>query len=208
MSPIRRINRPKPLLVVLSAPSGAGKSTIVDLLLKANRNFCKSISATTRPRRRGEREGRHYFFLSPDEFRNKAQRGEFIETAKVFNEYYGTPKDFVLAAEAKGRTVLFDIDVLGGMAIKKWRRDAVLIFILPPGRNELERRLRTRKTESRAQRELRLSRALKEIGYWTKYDYVVCNDKLEQTVNLVKSIIEAESQRSSRIAATELEWKR
>lgn len=208
MSPTRRINRQRPLLVVLSAPSGAGKSTIVDLLLKGNRKFCKSISATTRKKRAGEREGRHYFFLSHEEFRNKRQRGEFIETAKVFNEYYGTPRDFVLAAEARGRTVIFDIDVLGGMAIKKWRKDAVLIFILPPGRKELERRLRTRKTESKAERELRLSRALKEIGYWTKYDYVVCNDKLEQTVSLVENIIKAESQRSGRIAATELEWER
>lgn len=208
MSSIRRINRPRPLLVVLSAPSGAGKSTIVDLLVKSKRRYCKSISATTRAPRTGEREGRHYFFLKPEEFRNKRQRGEFIETAKVFNEYYGTPKDFVLEMEAKGRTVIFDIDVQGGMAIKRWRKDAVLIFILPPSLKELRRRLRTRKTENAAAQELRLSRALKEIEYWTKYDYVVCNDKLGETVTLVESIVRAESQRSGRIATDELEWER
>ncbi len=208
MSRPRRINRHRPLLVVLSAPSGAGKSTIVDLLVKGNRHYCKSISATTRSSRRGERRGRDYFFLTETEFRNKARQGEFIEMAKVFREYYGTPKDYVLSAEAKGKTVLFDIDVQGGMSVKKWRRDAVLIFIVPPSLKELQRRLRDRKTETKEAQKLRLARALKEIGYWTKYDYVVCNDNLEQCVSLVESIIEAESQRSSRIETSDLEWER
>jgi guanylate kinase len=192
--------------VVFSAPSGTGKSTIVRELLRRNRKFCQSVSATTRPRRRGERNGRDYFFLTAEQFRNKAQRCEFIETVEVFDGFYGTPKDFVLRAVAGGKTVLFDIDVKGGMAIRKWRKDAVLIFLAPPGLAALKRRLRGRKSESEASLKLRLSRALKEIRYWSKYDYVVCNDKLAETVQLIEMIIRAESQRSTRIQAADLDF--
>ncbi|MCK4856999.1 MAG: guanylate kinase [candidate division Zixibacteria bacterium] len=199
----RRINRPKPLLVVFSAPSGAGKSTIVDLLARGNRSFCKSISATTRPRRKGERGGRHYFFLSREEFRSKQRRKKFIETAEVFGEWYGTPRGYVLHAEAAGKTVLFDIDIQGGMAVKKWRRDAVLIFVLPPSIPILRQRLRRRESETAAAIELRLACALKEIKYWSKYDYVVVNDELDETVALISKIIRAESQRTSRLQAAD-----
>lgn len=203
-SNFKSINKKRPLLVVFSAPSGAGKSTIVRELLKSSRTFCKSVSATTRKPRRGEKEGRDYFFLSREQFRNNKKADQFIETAEVFMEWYGTPKDFVLKAEKAGKTVLFDIDVKGGMAVKKWRKDAVLIFILPPSLATLRARLEKRKTESKESLELRLSRALKEIRYWSKYDYVVCNDKLEETMALVKQIIRSESQRSSRMQAADL----
>lgn len=199
-----RINKIRPLLVVFSAPSGAGKSTIVRKLLRGNRKFCKSISATTRPRRKGEREGRDYFFLTDQQFRNKEKRGEFIETAKVFKEWYGTPKDFVQKATAAGKTVLFDIDIKGGVSVKKWRKDAVLIFVLPPSLRSLRQRLAGRRSESEESMELRLSRALKEIRYWSKYDYVVCNDDLDETLALVRQIIRAESQRATRMQAAEL----
>jgi len=199
----KTVNRERPLLVVFSAPSGAGKSTIVDLLVKTDRRFCKSISATTRKRRRGERQGRDYFYLTLEEFWNKKARQKFIETATVFQEWYNTPKQFVLQALARGKTVLFDIDIQGGMAVKKWRKDAVLIFIVPPSLDLLRKRLIGRKSESADQVKLRLGRALKEIKFWSKYDYVVCNDDLAGSVDLIRRIIRAESQRANRFQPTE-----
>jgi len=199
----RFVNRSKPLLVVFSAPSGAGKSTIVNELIKKNRKFCKSISATTRERRKGERNNRDYFFLTEKEFRNKTSKGGFIETAKVFTNLYGTPKDYVLQSLKKGKTVLFDIDIQGGKSIKKWRSDAVLIFILPPDIKTLRQRLTKRKSETKENLELRLSLALKEIRLWSKYDYVVCNDKLNETVEIIEQIIRAESQNSIRFTNTD-----
>ncbi len=197
-SPAKQINAQKPLLVVLSGPSGTGKSTIVRELLKRDRRFCVSISATTRPRRRGEKEGKDYYFLSTEQFRNKSNRGEFIETARVFDHWYGTPKKRVLALVRQNRLVLFDIDVQGGMSIKKWRKDSVLVFVLPPSMSVLRSRLVNRKTESVSESKSRLARALKEIRFWSKYDYVVCNNDLDETVNLVLDIIRAESQNVGR----------
>ncbi|MBK7090767.1 MAG: guanylate kinase [bacterium] len=193
-----KLNSRKPLIVVMSGPSGVGKSSIVEGLLTSHRDFVESVSATTRKRRTGERSGRDYFFLSHAEFRNKKKNREFIETAEIFGEFYGTPKKPVLDALERKRTVLFDIDIAGGQAIKKWCRDAVLIFIMPPSLNVLRKRLVGRKTESESQVKVRLGRALKEMKVWTKYDYVVCNDDLERATALIENIITAESQRVSR----------
>lgn len=195
---LAKLNARKPLIVVLSGPSGVGKSSIVENLLAAHRDFIESVSATTRKRRTGERHGKDYYFLSREDFRNKQRRGEFIETAELFGEMYGTPKKPVLEALQRNRTVLFDIDILGGRAIKRWRKDAVLIFVMPPSLMALRRRLTGRATESESQVKLRLGRALKEMKVWTKYDYVVCNDDLLRSTALVESIIAAESQRTSR----------
>jgi len=195
LSSLKTVNAQKPLLVVLSGPSGTGKSTIVAELLKRDRRFCVSISATTRSKRPTEKEGRDYYFLAAEEFRNKKRRGKFIETASVFEEWYGTPKKPLLEALKHNRLVLFDIDVHGGMSIKKWRKDAVMIFVLPPSMGALRKRLSGRKTESAAEMRLRLARALKEISFWSKYDYVVCNNDLNETVELIRSIIRSESQR-------------
>jgi guanylate kinase len=197
-SNLRGLNRIKPMIVVFSGPSGAGKSTIVDSLLARNRSFVESVSATTRERRRGERDKRDYFFLTHEQFRNKRQNGEFIETVKLFGEYYGTPKDFVESGLKRDKTVVFDIDIRGGRAIKRWRRDAVLIFIMPPSMKMLEQRLRDRRSESDLSLRQRLARSLKEMKNWTKYDYVVCNNDLEQTVTLIDTIIRAESQKVGR----------
>lgn len=199
-----KLNSHKPLIVVMSGPSGVGKSSIVERLLKSHRNFVESVSATTRTRRTGERNGRDYFFLSHEEFRNKKKQREFIETAEIFGEFYGTPKKPVLDALNRCRTVLFDIDIVGGQAIKKWRRDAVLIFIMPPSLNALRQRLVGRRTESESQVKVRLGRALKEMKVWTKYDYVVCNDDLERATALIENIITAESQRVSRSGTIKL----
>lgn len=203
-SNLRRLNKRKPLIVVLSGPSGVGKSTLVERLLQRNRNFVESVSATTRIKRAGERHGRDYFFMTPATFRNKRRRGEFIETARIFDAWYGTPKQAVLNAIAKGRTVLFDIDILGGRAIKRWRQEAILIFVMPPSLAALKRRLLGRKTESSESARKRLGRALKEMKVWTKYDYVVCNDDLEATVALIDQIIRAESQRVTRCGTINL----
>jgi guanylate kinase len=195
LSSPKTVNEQKPLLVVLSGPSGTGKSTIVAELLKRDRRFCASISATTRPKRPAEKEGRDYYFMSATDFRNKKRRGEFIETASVFEEWYGTPKKPLLEALKRNRLVLFDIDVQGGRSIKKWRKDAVLIFVLPPSLSALRKRLTGRKTESQSEMRLRLARALKEISFWSKYDYVVCNNDLDETVELIRTIVRSESQR-------------
>lgn len=200
-SNLRGLNKTKPMIVVLSGPSGTGKSTIVDALRARHGDFVESVSATTRKRRRGESNKRDYFFLTHEQFRNKIQHGEFIETVKLFGEYYGTPKDFVETALQRNKTVLFDIDIRGGRAIKRWRRDAVLIFIMPPSMKVLEQRLKGRKSESDVSLKQRLARSLKEMKNWTKYDYVVCNDDLEQTVTLIDTIIRAESQKVDRCGA-------
>lgn len=178
-----------PKLLVLSAPSGAGKSTICNMLLERNPDFRLSISATTRPPRGSERNGVEYFFLSEGEFFEKVRNQEFIEYAEVHGHYYGTLKSTVEALLREGFTVLFDIDVIGALNIKKQRPEALLIFIRPPSEEELVRRLKNRKTESEAQIQKRLERLPMEYEKARYFDYQVVNDELLSTVERIERLI-------------------
>ncbi len=188
----------KATLVVLSSPSGGGKTTICRKILKKHKDYLYSISATSRKKRRNEKEGKDYFFLSKNQFGRIRKKREFVEWAKVHGEYYGTLKKFVRRAEREGKIALFVLDVQGGMAIKKKYPKSVLIFLLPPSLLELKRRLVGRKTDNVEEVNKRLETALKEIKFWSKYDYVVINKSLGKTVRLVEEIIEAERRKSSR----------
>ena len=188
----------KETLVVLSSPSGAGKTTICQRILKRHKDYIYSVSATTRERRKGEISGKHYFFLSPDQFTQKTKKAEFVEWAWVFGQRYGTLKKFVTRAQKERKVALFVPDVQGGMAFKKKYPQSILIFILPPSFTELKKRLTKRGTEKQEQMKLRLKTALKEIEFWSKYDYVVINKHINQTVDIVEHIIESERFKSDR----------
>ena len=188
----------KEILVVISSPSGGGKTTISERILKRHRTYVRSISATTRKRRKGERQGRDYFFLTEEAFKQKVKRKEFVEWAWVHGHRYGTLKESVKRAEREKKTTLFILDVQGGMAMKRKYPQSVLIFILPPSTEELKRRLLKRGTEHVQEMKDRLKTALKEMDFWSKYDYVVINQKLSQTVDSVEKIIESERLKASR----------
>jgi guanylate kinase len=191
-----------PLLVVISAPSGAGKTTICRELVKRHSNIRMSISATTRPRAKGERSGRDYYFMSRQEFETKMKAGWFVEYAKVYGQYYGTPVSRVEKFLNQNRIVLFDIDTQGGRAVKKAYPDAVTIFILPPSIAELKRRLYGRHRDTQSEIDKRLALALKEIKMRTKYDYTVINSVLDQAISRVESILESESLKSWRFKSS------
>jgi guanylate kinase len=185
-------------LVVLSSPSGGGKTTICEKILGRHRDYVRSISVTTRKRRKGEKQGQDYLFVSEEEFKQKIRRREFVEWAWVHGHRYGTPKRSVRQAQAAGKVAFFVLDVQGGMAMKKLYPDSVLVFILPPSLSELKRRLIRRGTENSLEVKSRLETALKEIDFRSKYDYVVINRSLGQTVESVEEIIRAEKLKSSR----------
>jgi guanylate kinase len=176
-------------LVILSAPSGAGKSTICRLLLERNPDFRVSISATTRAPRKTEKDGVHYFFLSEEEFFRKVKNDEFLEHEEVHGNYYGTLKSSVNALMDKGYTVLFDIDVNGALQIKKQHPDAMLVFIRPPSLEELKRRLRNRQTDDEAEIQHRLERLPLEYAKAALFDYDIVNDDLIATVDQIEQLI-------------------
>jgi len=184
--------------VVLSSPSGAGKTTICRRILKKHRDYIYSVSVTTRERRRVEIPGKHYFFMTEAEFERRLKKREFVEWAWVHNKRYGTLKKYVTKAKKEGKVALFVLDVQGGIALKKKYSESVLIFILPPSFEELKRRLHHRGTENKEEMKQRLLTALKEIKFWSKYDYVVINKNLSQTVKSVERIIQAERLKSTR----------
>jgi guanylate kinase len=188
----------KEILVVLSSPSGGGKTTISERILKRNKDYIRSISATTRKRRKGEKQGKDYTFLTEEAFNQKIKRREFIEWAWVHGHRYGTLKESVKRARRQKKTALFVLDVQGGMAMRRKDPQSVLIFILPPSSGELKRRLLKRGTEQVREMKGRLKTALKEMDFWSKYDYVVINQKLSQTVDSVEKIIESERLKASR----------
>jgi len=174
---------------VISAPSGCGKTTIVDKLLKTVKNLKRSISITTRAPRQGETQSRDYFFISEKAFKKKVEKGSFLEWAKNFGYYYGTPKKNVHSLIKAGHDVVLTIDVKGATQVRKKMPDSVLVFIAPPNLDDLYGRLKKRATDSTKEVSNRLAIAKKEMIYSKKYDYIVINDKLRDAVECVKSII-------------------
>lgn len=178
------------ILVVLSGPSGVGKGTIAKVIAKEP-NFALSISCTTRMPRNGEVDGREYFFITREEFEKKRDEGGFLEYSEHFGNDYGTPRDFVMDKLGK-KDVLLEIDVNGGLNVKKAYKDAVLVMILPPSLEELKHRLKMRNTETDEQIEQRMQRIAYEIGKKDLYDYVVVNDNLDNAIDRVRQIIKNE----------------
>ncbi len=181
----------KNVLFVISGPSGVGKGTIAKKLIERNKNYSLSISCTTRTPREGEMHAREYFFISHDEFKKKIANNGFLEYSNHFDNYYGTPKEFVLD-KLKTNDVLLEIDVNGGLNVKKSYKEAVLIMILPPSLEEVRRRLIKRGTESLEKIESRISRMEFELEQRDRYDYCVVNDKLEDAVIEIEQIIDTE----------------
>lgn len=180
-------------MFVLSSPSGAGKTTIARKLLDADANLRMSVSMTTRRRRPGEVHGQDYFFVQDVEFNEAITKQEFLEWAKVFDHYYGTPKQAVEDSLKAGQDVLFDIDWQGTQQLgQQSRGDLVSVFILPPSWGELERRLVERAQDSHEVVQKRMDKAADEISHWAEYDYVIVNDHLDRALSKVQSILEAE----------------
>lgn len=187
------------LLIVLSSPSGAGKTTISRLLLAADPDIAISVSVTTRPIRPGEVDGRDYHFVEEGEFQRMVDAHEFAEWATVFNHRYGTPAAPVRAAIEAGRDILFDIDWQGTQQLHSaMGDDLVRIFILPPSMPELERRLRSRGTDSDAVIAERMARAAGEISHWAEYDYVLINADRDSCLAQVRAIVAAERLKARR----------
>ncbi len=183
-------------MYVMSSPSGAGKTTITRALLNTNENLVMSVSATTRTRRAGEVHGQDYFFVNTDEFRELIDAGEMLEHAKVFENYYGTPKEPVEQALSEGKDVIFDIDWQGTQQLGEMaREDLVTVFILPPARAELEKRLRHRSRdtrESEADIRGRMSKAADEMSHYSEYDYVIINNDVDTAIRKAQLILDAE----------------
>ena len=192
------------LMYVLSSPSGAGKTTITRALLKQNKDMMISISATTRPRRAGEVEGQDYHFVDIPQFNAMVDDGDILEHAKVFGNYYGTPREPVKKALASGNDVIFDIDWQGTQQLREMARDdLVTVFIVPPSARELENRLRNRSKdtlETDTQIRERMSKANDEMTHYSEYDYVLINQDIEKTIDQAQMILDAERLKRRRLA--------
>ena len=183
-------------MYVMSSPSGAGKTTITRALLENNKDLTISISATTRKRRSGEDHGKDYYFVSTEEFSKMIDNGDMLEHAKVFDNYYGTPRAPIEEALALGKDVIFDIDWQGTQQLAEIaREDLITVFILPPERAALEKRLRNRSRdtlESDTDIRGRMSKAADEMSHYTEYDYVIINDDIDEAIKKAQIIIDAE----------------
>lgn len=189
-------------LIVLSAPSGAGKTTVARHLLLTFPQMIFSVSATTRTMRNGEENGRDYFFLSKDDFRRKIEEGDLVEYEEIFGNYYGTLKSFVADSISRGEFVVFDVDVKGALSLRAaFPDDTLLLFVAPPSMEVLEQRLRSRHTETDEQINTRLSRAEMEMAHQDMFDVVLVNSVLSETLehaeNLIRAQIEGAPQQPS-----------
>lgn len=186
---------PKGLIFILSAPSGAGKTTVLRKVLERRPEFVYSISATTRPPRPGEDAGKDYLFVSTDEFRKGIEEGRFAEWAEVHGHLYGTPEDTLESHTSTGKNVILDIDVQGALQLKQRHPEAILMFLVPPSFQELERRLRGRKTESDEAVKRRLDVAKQELCLQEEYDHIIVNNELERAADDVIMVINQEEAR-------------
>jgi guanylate kinase len=181
------------MMLVLSSPSGAGKSTLTRMLLEVERDIDISVSVTTRPQRPGEVDGRHYQFIQPAQFDALVRQDALLEWAEVFGNRYGTPREPVAAALARGHDVLFDIDWQGTQQLsQKAGKDLVSVFVLPPSATELERRLHTRAQDDEAVIARRMAKAADEMSHWAEYDYVIINHDLDDAFEQLRHILAAE----------------
>ena len=186
-------NKNKGVMLVLSSPSGAGKSSICKSLMSLDKNLSLSISTTTRKKRPNEKFGEDYIFVSIDEFKSMLNKNHFLEHANVFGNYYGTDKSIVESRINNGKDLIFDIDWQGAQQLReKMREDIVSVFILPPSKQELERRLKSRGEDSDEVVKKRMDGASAEITHWAEYDYVVINKNLNDSVKAVLGILKAE----------------
>ncbi|MDH5796026.1 MAG: guanylate kinase [Anaplasmataceae bacterium] len=187
------------MLIIISAPSGTGKTTIVDRILKLDKSIKRSISMTTRPMRSEEIESVDYFFKKENEFLELCKTNEILEYAKVCNYYYGTPRNYIDENLKNNIDIICNIDWQGGVEISKHMNNVVKIFLLPPSLKELQTRLQDRNLDSAKEINSRLIHSVNEMNQCDKYDYLVINDDLEHTVNKVYKIIQAERHKASRL---------
>ncbi len=197
------ITRERSLLIIISGPSGAGKSSLSSYFVDAHDSCRMSLSATTRPPRGDEVDGREYRFLSTEEFLARKEKGEFAEWAVVHGHHYGTPRRFLSECAERGESVVFDIDVQGSMQLRKGYPDAMFIFVLPPTRRALRERLEGRNTDSTEVVETRTKNALEEVSYVRRFDYLITNDNLDQAKADLEAIVRAE-----RLKAGRADWQR
>ena len=185
----------KGVLVIVSGLSGAGKGTICKRLLEKYPNYVLSVSATSRKPRSGEVDGREYFFITKDEFEERIQQGKLLEYAQYVDNYYGTPKDWVEEQLREGKDIILEIELQGAFQIKEKIPETVLIFVLPPDMEELKRRLINRGTETMEQIERRLQRASEEMEFVPQYDYVIINEDVEKSVDMLHNIVRSEKEK-------------
>ncbi len=193
-----------PFLIIISSPSGAGKSTLCKMIIKNDPLTKLSISATTRQKRSQEIDGKHYYFISAEKFKEMHENNEFIESANVFGNYYATPKKMVDYSLKNGEEIIFDIDWQGARQIKeRFNPDSIIsIFILPPSLKELERRLKNRAQDPEKIVKARMEKALDEISHYKEYEYILINDDLNSTYQKVRAIID--SKRVSRLSRSQI----
>ena len=192
-------NQRKGLMLVLSSPSGAGKTSICKKILETEKNLVMSISYTTRPKRKSEEDGKDYFFVKKKKFDELQEKNFFVESALVFDHFYGTPKNFIENNIRKGKDILFDIDWQGAQKLVDYsKNDVVSIFVLPPSNKILLERLKKRNEDSDEIVKKRMSKAKSEISHWIEYDYIIINHDISKSADEVKSILFAERKKRIR----------